>query len=233
MNQVPLRFKLITDVQNLYVPVRKHQIIDAERETIENNTKSIVRDYLDGTVNMEVEFINENKSICLMNHSTDSIKAIGVSLETDTLKKLNNRIADIENARDKWLNQEYLTSLRVLIERAREYYWNLYSIDYYNSFNSHDLTNFISKYSKFNEESYTKEELFKPNYWSHFVKFVKTKDQDSGSFIDVIKGGNASEYSNLSDNVHLRNEIDIADAVRNSKDQKYIKLFQVVFNKSV
>ncbi len=106
------------------------------------------------------------------------------------LKRHEDRVTDL-------LRVAAPTTYRQLIEKKRERLWVTYGSDF--TKRAPSGTTKDSYYSRSHQRTITKS---RPTHWSQFLDFVQNELTQVPSFWEVLHGGNNSDYSHFSEDIH-------------------------------
>ena len=178
---------------------------------------------IDSAAEMVVDFLDKSNNLANDDSLTDTIDVISVKLapqqSIDILDKING----------SWeITKDVMA--RNLIESKRRDLWTQLSNNYPQEFQK------VDRYH-YDESTRNLTEIYGPKSWTQFICFINehltAKEKE---FADLLKGGECSEFSQLSSKIHEhQNMLTLAKIISELREHKieYSKLFENVYNDTV
>jgi hypothetical protein len=139
----------------------------------------------------------------------------------DSGKELVTRMNKMEMELDKFKKRDRKRLLRCLIEVSRKQLWDAMFNQYFSEHPNEVANRF--------QVSVPCADVTNPRSWQHFITFAKSQSNNiSDAMTELLTGGKASHYGQLSSDVHNFEEEDIYEVVSEEGMSGYKELYDFV-----
>ena len=245
--KVGCKFKAQFIIPNMEVAIKLNKTIYDELPNIEKATKLAMQNKLkteSPLSNIKIVPLSEESIPCLETQSTNAIFYIGILFDDDNNELMNYfqeldvmkreleivklRLDELESSQDE-------VCILVLIERARDNFWERHGFAYIEQYKDIDNGDrlIITKY--IDDTTGAVKRKYKPLSWKHFIDFIDLESvvEQSRWTLWFLKNEGREYFSEISDRIHQKSEGEIRKAVKRMNNENFIKLLKFMFPNSV
>ena len=201
--------------------------------------------------NIEIVPLSNDSKRCLLTPSTDKICYIGLLFDDD-INDVKNYLHRLDNVEATLLELELSfekvcsrllkfeskhdeVCVRALIERARDYFWEIYGGAYIENYKNIDNGDMLRKYNVFDDTTSVVKTVYAPLSWKHFINSIDLSilDEQSTWALLFLRNEGRDYISEISEHIHEKSEGEIINAVKRMNNGTFKKLLMFMFPHAV